>query len=642
MQKLYNLLLAGLLFYLPVSAIAQEYPEDWGQISEEILTQTVYPDYPDEEAVVLFERGSMIVVRTSNGRIVKVSHHIRIKILSEEGLKRANVALPFYRKDRLESVLEIEAQTINLENGAPLIQSISKKDIFRENLSEDWGQVKFSLPNVRVGSVIEYKYVFTSENVFSLPVWYFQTNIPTLRSELRFFSPTDMAYTFYYSGHKGLELERVDKTHWKMEHVPAIRDEPFMTTLADYQQQIHFQLKEHAIGGRSVTKILNDWEDFSKKMIAEDRLGKRLKKEKELGLYANSMKQDGETDEQTLDRIYQAVRDHMTYSGRRRIFAEEDLGKAWDNKTGSSAEINLILTYMLREVGIEAHPLMISTRGHGALTDLYPIFEQFDQLLCHVSIGDKEWTLNAVNPLRPASMPAMEDLNGKGWLLDPDNPRWAEVRDHASHGHFVLVQASLDTAGMLKGTYVDQARGYTALEYRQAILRSEESDFIQAYMSDFLVTGELTSFDIEKLEQPESELKVKIEWESADFCESIGDQIYLKPMLDWTNMENPFLSPKRLFLIDFGYPIMQGYSLKMELPEGYEVAEIPEPASVRFPDRSATFNYEVNVIGNTLVVESLYVIRARTFAPEDYAAFKQLYDHMIAKHAEQLVIRRKK
>ena len=97
---------------------------------------------------------------------------------------------------------------------------------------------------------------------------------------------------------------------------------------------------------------------------------------------------------------------------------------AWDKKSGSNTEINLILINLLRDAGIKAYPLLVSTKDNGEVNTLYPFLQQFNDTMAFVALDDKNYTLNAADKYNPAYLVPYDVLNTQGFLVDENNSWW--------------------------------------------------------------------------------------------------------------------------------------------------------------------------------------------------------------------------
>lgn len=145
-------------------------------------------EYPTAEAVKIYDYGE-ISVEPRATLLTKFYHYERIKILKKEGLDYANVSIRL----RDGMIRGVEAYTYNVENGE-LVKQKMKKDAYFTEKEKDYLTIKFTLPAVKEGSIIEYEYIYESEYIFQLPEWYFQASIPCIESELHTIFPEILRY----------------------------------------------------------------------------------------------------------------------------------------------------------------------------------------------------------------------------------------------------------------------------------------------------------------------------------------------------------------------------------------------------------------------------------------------------------------
>ena len=117
---------------------------------------------PEAEAVILLDKA---VVNHDDDYHMITERRIRIKILNEKGLDRANIVIPFYHKDEFESISKVVAYTYNFdESGRQSAFEVEKKSIYTEKRNNYYSLIKFALPAVKPGSIIEYHYVSTMKD----------------------------------------------------------------------------------------------------------------------------------------------------------------------------------------------------------------------------------------------------------------------------------------------------------------------------------------------------------------------------------------------------------------------------------------------------------------------------------------------
>ena len=237
----------------------------FGKISPEDMEMTSYSLDTSAGAVILGDFGyTNFEITEDEGFYTVFNRHVRIKILDKDELDQGDFVISLYTSSggNEEKVTGLKAYTYNLENGKVEKYKLERKNIFRENASKNWNEVKFSMPNVKVGSVIEVSYSISSPFFYQLQRWFFQAEIPTVRSEYHVYIPeyynyknwasgyipikkeSDVTYkTFQYTqaatigpdGRESGELIsfKAKITHWSYiaENVPAFKNEPKITSL---------------------------------------------------------------------------------------------------------------------------------------------------------------------------------------------------------------------------------------------------------------------------------------------------------------------------------------------------------------------------------------------------------------------------
>jgi hypothetical protein len=195
-------------------AYSSKPPVKYGRIFEKDMLMTSYKPDPSAPAVVLCDYGTVRV-----GPRTEYVRHVRIKILNEEGLKYATVEIPFRFYNHYDNIQGLKGQTFNLNENGKLVKSkTSGSDIKEVQIDSKNSKKVLTLPDVKVGSVIEYTYTIVSLDLVKLRDWYFQTTIPTLWSEFRVSVPFKLNYLVTYQKGKPLTFDDqksiADRIQW--------------------------------------------------------------------------------------------------------------------------------------------------------------------------------------------------------------------------------------------------------------------------------------------------------------------------------------------------------------------------------------------------------------------------------------------
>jgi transglutaminase-like putative cysteine protease len=551
----------------------------------------------------------------------------------------------------MESISSLKAQVI-LPNGS--IARLSKEDFFEEKINDDWVQIKFSCPKLVEGAVIEYKYVKTRETIFNLGGWYFQTDIPTRQSEYVVQMPEFFQYVTYTQGRrvnsyekKGGATPTYNYTNHilTMKDVPSMKEEAYITTMNDYRSKVQFQisriLPEHA----PPIPILTSWGELAETLDQSSTFGGLWKRK---GPARSAMDEIDEamstrtTEEEKVNAIYSYINqnykvlDYHSYS-----LTQPSMWDLIDKKAGSAGELNLLMLALLNNYGIEAHPVLISTRSHGKMLEAYPILSQFNHVLVFIPGQDGKFTiLDAGNPLRPPGYPAVESLNRKGLLLLNNNPQWIEI-DSKKSKRSMLAQLQLLENGELSGSISASGTGYIAVSDREERYREKTvsgwNERLRRF-SESAVNGEIQMKNETIINKS---ISARFDCTLDEAVQEANDILYVSPFIYSLFTENPFELEVRDYPVDIPYPMKEHYVLNLDIPADYQVDELPEPVNLVLPDHTGSLKYMVSQTGDKIQINSQFELSETFFPPEQYGSLKSFFDIYIEKQNEMIVLIKK-
>ncbi|SDK17608.1 Transglutaminase-like superfamily protein [Catalinimonas alkaloidigena] len=632
-----NLLLLPLFLALslPAGAVGSL---KWGKVSKEELALTVCDYDSSAVAVMLDEAGKVTFAYGSDPIIYK---HFRIKILDDKGLDYADVRLPFYVKDNLESINGIRAQTINVEpDGSITKHEVSNKEIFEVRLDDRWSEKRFTFPNVRKGSIIEYSYRTYSESVVFLEGWVFQNDIPTLHSAFEAEIPSGLDYRVLYQGTRLLKnYSETPTSKWELEDLPAIRKEVHAPHLLDYVEKIRFQLAGYykrgsmPSSGMEYTTLMKTWEKFSADVLEADAFRLYLEKK---GWARKRLEENMTLPVDPTDRaraIYAFVRDHFRWNGEYGYFADKTPDQLWEAQEGASDEINLLLCLLLRAADLEADPVLVSTRSHGRVFRGAPMLSQFNHLIANVHIDGKDQPLDAILGHHPYGCLPYQDLNEGLYLLHASKGRWLEPTQPATNVA-TSIQVNLQDPSQTVSEYEINYTGYEAVRMRQQLAKGGE----EWLRKQWNTKGTLERLEIENLAALDKPLTIRCQLIQPS--QAAGNRMYFQPDFQSQFDENPFSEAKRYYPIEFDYPFTEIFTMSVVLPPGLQVEELPKSLKAVTPDRSASIQYQSQQIETQIQIQGRSTLHQHLIGADQYHALRAFYDMTTNKLKEPLVLKR--
>ncbi len=637
-----------------VHAQSERFP--FGKVSVEDFEVRENPIDPNANVLILMSYGE--VHFNTDGELVYVVH-TRYRILNEKGVEEADQSYRFNPKSSESLRHLVDGYTHSLGGDGRVKRTrIGRKHVFFENVTDENTRVKITFPNVAVGSILEVTYTIRYKGYFLFPTWYFQHAYPTIHSEFIAFIPNNLLYVMVNNGHVSLEPreqalyrhnerrnlylppEGGTKNYYVAKNVPALYEEPYITTMSDYRAAIQFQLQETQFSRSENRKYMSTWEALTTELLKLPGFGQRMTTGFEIREELESIAiPDSATVEQQARAIYSHVTRKYDVTGRYEYFPDKSSAELFSSTSGNNATISFALLNLLRQAGLDAHPVLISTRDHGAVIWQYPLVSQFNHVLVQLSIGSQTWLLDPVSEVIPFGMLSNRSLNKEGYLVKepgviriPLNPRQKSRQD-------VVATYILNPDGSSKIDFEITSSAHDGIQARSAILETNQQKFVEHHIR-FIpsVEGlESTIMNVDVLDEP---LTIKGSLVSTQFLETIGEMVLLRPSVLARWNSNPFLSPTRAFPVNFGFEIEQNISIKIHLPEGYQVESLPATKQSRV-GQDAFFQSRFIVQDSTIIATYSYRIMRTEFTRRQYTSLREFFSDMVDIHSQAIVLRRK-
>lgn len=184
--------------FLAIEVFSQKEPIKYGKTDSLVIQLSAYDG---ADAVILCDYGCYTFDGKTGRVYLYFKRHVRIKILTEAGLKYAEQSIQYYDLKSAtyypnSKVAELRAQTLNAgTNGRIARSKLSPKSILYSKTDAQFMQtLSFTFPDVKVGSILEYEVTIPTIQPVDIPDWYFEYDIPVIHSELRFISPNGLEY----------------------------------------------------------------------------------------------------------------------------------------------------------------------------------------------------------------------------------------------------------------------------------------------------------------------------------------------------------------------------------------------------------------------------------------------------------------
>ncbi len=666
-------ILTGILIFFVFCAQSQNVIEDikFGKVPDEYI-QMQYSDIDSSaEAMVILDHGeTSIDYMSGQGWELVFQRHLIIKIFNEDGLSWADHEIPYYAYKNTEQIPRIKGFTYN---GTEKVK-LKNDNIFREETNEYWSKVKITMPSVRSGSVVELLYELRSDRLFNFRSWEFQTSIPTTASIYEtkipeYFSYRKLSQGFYpftvndesvesstillkattqqdsWSGKSQVKnSSTVSVTNNKHTlgafNVPAMRNEDYISSINNYVLKVDYELQSTNFPGAAIKEYRNSWESLDEEFMDHPSFGKALNGNQFLKPIVSEIESSSISDEQKIVKAFDHIRSKVKWNSFTSKYVNVSLRNAYNEGQGNCADINLMLTALLRNLGLNANPVLMSTRTNGRVRENFSMSGQFNYVICSVELGDGIVLLDATDRVLPIGYLPLRARNGRGRIISEKGSKWVSLENSNGLNSSTQLDLRFTDDMSLEGELITKKQDYSSFQSKARILQ-KDSSYIEDLKGKHKGYFDILNYereDFDNLDDPLTEsFQVKVK---SDQFSSVGNLVFFKPMFQFGIEQNPFKNEFRSYPVDYNYPVKNINTLILTIPENMAVEEVPEPTSIALPDRKGTFIFNTAINGNTINVTSMLIINGTIFTSQEYPYLREFYSQIVEKHAEQIVLKK--
>jgi hypothetical protein len=603
-------------------------------------------------AVIIREYGERLVISSAE-QVYR--YHVKYKVLKHAGTNVGNVEVRLRKPRRFqnERIRRVRAASYNIE-GPSMVESKldTKEDLLVTKVSKTHEAHSFHIPNVKVGSVVEYEYEVFSPYVLDFKDWVFQGSYPKMLSEYFISVPLNVTYKITLRGSLDLTSVRnqtvsdcpffkCQEARYTMRYVPAFVEEDMMPAKADYLSRIEFELTEVNTGSTSVSWA-RTWRDLDLELHQDKWFEGQMRRGKEIAGVIPGFAKIKRIDNDTLALargIHKFVRDWFEWDGTKSFYSA-DIATVFDTKKGDSGDINITLIALLRFAGYQVDPVILSTTEHGQPTDAQPLLGDFNYVLGRIVIGTKEYLVDAVDDLAPFGLIPRYCYNGDGRLIVSVGSKWFSINLTEKNREISVVNLKLDAKGRVAGTMERTYIGYKALERRKEIKRIGKQEYYDKLKtSHAYIVESIEHTGLDSLHEP---LVEKWVFTIDPGLETSMGRVQFNPFLTVAIEQNPFKAETRLYPVALGLPIEFKTTVLIEYPAGTEVLAVPEKVGAAMPDGGGRYLLAAEAKDSKLVINEIMSLPRLQYSPAEYPHLKELFTRAIQAQSADVIFKQPK
>ena len=627
----------------------------FGEVPQELLEMSVYDKDSTASAFVVYENQDVYYSWSVSDFELVSEYTVRIKILTADGVEHANGSIPFFKgntNDSSEKITGLTGWTYNLENGKVVKEKLSKDYVFTEDVTEYRKLMKFALPAVKAGSVIEYKYSLRSPYYENPENFQLQRSIPVKFSKFKISIPEYFQFNRATKGYERINIDikpinmsfhihgqllscSGEEISGEVVDLPALKGEKFVWNYDDFMTGITFELKRIVIIGVYYKDFAPSWDKVVGRLMGSESFGKKLNNK---GLFKQELatiKATEGDDEEKLREILNLVRSKVKWNDRNRLFINNP-SKALKEGVGSSGEINSLLFNAVKNAGYEAGVVVMSLRSNGRIP-IYPGLENFNYFIVQVKSGDKTYYLDATRSYSDLNVIPTDCLVDKALCIYDKIFKWVDLTKIGNNTVRTSLLVAFNEDGVLSGKKSQVMTGGCIFSFKYIYEKAkDEAEFIRDIenkndisVSDYVI-GEKWASLAETYSFTSNTIRLEEE-----------NLLTFQPLLFEAMKENLFKPEERKLPVEFPYPVDERINVTITMPEGYVLDEAPKSERFVFGDNnSMDFSYMVQA--NETGVQIAYRFKSDVcIVPAiQYAGLRDFYSKVFAKCQEVLVFKK--
>ena len=641
-------------------ATALQASAQWTQPTPEELSMTSQSEIPGAAAVYLYKEE---VTDDDNHNF---AIYVRLKVLTDRGKEYANVELPYEAGGHADmSITEIIGRTIHADGSiVPFTGKPYQKLIEKNNDTKVMSKV-FSLPDVEVGSIIEYRYKLRYEdNYYVSPDWFIQSELflrkghyawKTTTRQLTSDKGTISSLSWFPILPKGAEVKVTQAPGSSMNEgkktlslevaniEPTPKDD-FLPPMATLTDRVLFYYSPYRSGAEFWAAEGKDWSKARDKFIGPGPAVRAAVQE-------FTLPSDQPIDK--LKKIYLACTQiENTNFTRARTSAEERANGVKDikntddvltRKRGSDDQITELFVAMARAAGLKAYIAGVTNRDRGFFLQAYLSLRQIDDYLAIVNVDGKDlffdpgqryaafqhlaWKHTMVEGVR-------QQEKGTGFVTTPAEPYTASNSQR-------LADLTLGKDGEATGTVRYNFTGNYALYWRQVALRGDktslEHDLAESVQSLLGTSTEVKVDHIDSLTDYDKPLSIVFNVKGA-IANSAGRRALIPSDLFEAQTHPTFPTRERKDGVYFHYGHMDQDVIRVHYPSDYVVESIPKSEDIPF-QKYALYRYRSEQTPGYYTIRRDFLIGEIIYKPEEYPALRTFFTTFETKDHEPVVLK---
>jgi Domain of Unknown Function with PDB structure (DUF3857) len=619
-------------------------------ISSEELKMTSEPLAPGAPAIILYRQ----VDRDDNGTTSHEDNYIRIKILTEEGRKQADVEIPFLKGNN--DVVHLRARAIRPDG------SISDFDgkVYEKSIVKARGlrymAKTFTLPDVQVGGIIEYSYTYDfKEYELYESHWILSQDLFTKAASfsLKPYSNTYSSWNVRWSWQDlptGTgQPQQTGHDHivrLEAHNIPAFQTEDFMPPENELKARVDFVYSDQPF----VADPDKYWKKVGQELNGrvEGFVGKRKAMEEAVAQIVSPNDPPDVKLRKLYDRVQQMrntsyeVQKTEQESKREHEKEPDNVEEVWRRGYASGNNLTWLYLGLVRAAGFEAYGVYVSDRRNYFFSKQLMDRTKLDANVVLVKVNGKDLYFDPGAAFTPFGLLEWSETGVAGLRLDKDGGTWiltslpqaTESRIERS------AKLKLSDSGELEGKLTVTFTGLEAMDRRTEERHGDDAErkrYLEEQVKEYIPVG--AELDLTK--QPDwksssQPLVAEFDLRIPGWVSAAGRRALLPVGIFSATEKHIFEHADRVHPIYFQFPFEKVDDVTVELPLGWQVQSLPPPQ--KKDAHVVTYDLKAEKDANSLHLTRKVTVDLLLLETKYYSALRNFFQAMRTGDEEQIVL----
>ena len=626
--------------------------DEWQPITPEELKMTSVPEAPGAQAVYLYRQVDRNDMGTQRGRGATEYNYVRIKILTEEGRKYADIEIPFLKQRT--SISNIRARTIKPDGSIVNFDGKIYEETVEKTKGTKYLAKKFSLPDVHAGSIIEYHYnIDLEDNYVFRSYWILSEELFTKRAFFTLkpynYSPWTVQWTWPAGLPQGTEPPKQDPdgiVRMKSQNIPAFVTEDHMPPENELKFRVVFIYHDEPIE----TNIDKFWKNFDKK--ANGKAESFVDKRKAMEEAVAGIISPGDTPDQKLKKIYARVQQIKNLSYLPRKSAEQlkqenikeinNVEELWKNQYGQGWQLTWLFLGLVRAAGFEAYPCFVSQRNEFFFRKERIDSRELSDNVVLVKVNGEDRYFDPGAAFTPYGLLPWVETAANGMKLDKDGGTWIQTPLPQSSDSVIEHKAQLKMTpeGDLSGTVTASYAGLEG-QWRRVEERNQDDTERKKFLEDGLKETIPAGSEVELTKQPEwsssetpliAEFSVKI----PGWATPVGKRMMVPAAFFANGEKHMFEHAERVWPVYFRFPYKIVDDINVQVPDGWQVESLPAPEDRDL--KAAEYALKAEKASGSVHIQRMLRSDLFMVGKENYPALRAFFQLVKSKDEQQVVL----